>query len=120
MSEQIRSADLLVKSALSSPQTMDALREKPEETLKELAKEATSDLPRVLPPNGSTSNVLWLIIVGSFAIVMLGSAFTLVFSITTKAEANATYITNSETVVMLFTTAVAFLAGLLSPSPINK
>ena len=121
MSDQIRSADLLVKTALSDQKTMDALREHPEETLKELAREATGGLPRVLlEPDKPTNNLLWLLIVGAFALVMLWSAYILGSSVTIKLEAGATYVTKGETILTLFTTVVAFLAGLLSPSPIKK
>jgi hypothetical protein len=36
MAEQIRSASLLVRNALSNPRVMDDLKAKPEETLKKL------------------------------------------------------------------------------------
>ena len=54
MAEQIRSADLLVKTALASPEILDALKNKPEETLKSLGKDATLQLPRV--PSRAESN----------------------------------------------------------------
>jgi hypothetical protein len=121
MSEQIRSADFLVKSALSSPETIEALRTKPEETLRSLAKEATESLPQLLPePDKSTNNAIWLIIVCAFVVAMLGSVYVLGAGVTSKLEATAIYVTKGETILTIFTTAVAFLAGLLSPSPLKK
>lgn len=121
MTDQIRSADLLVKSALSSPETLDALKSRPEETLKSLAKEATQSLPHTLPePDGDTNNTIWLIVVISFSLVMLGAAFVLGAGVNTKLEAGASYVTKGETMLTVFTTVVAFLAGLLSPSPVKK
>lgn len=121
MAEQIRSADLLVKTALASPETLEALKNKPIETLKSLAQDATQSLPRALPPPDSlTNNFIWVIVVLAFAIVMLGSAYVLASTVTTKVEANVSYITKGETILTLFTTVVAFLAGLLSPSPLKR
>jgi hypothetical protein len=121
MAEQIRSADLLVKTALASPETLDALKAKPEETLKNLAMEATQSLPRVLPdPDPTTNNTIWLIVVIAFAAVMLWAAYVLGAGVGTKLEANATYVTKGETMLTVFTTVVAFLAGLLAPSPVKK
>lgn len=120
MSEQIRSADQLVKLAVANPTTLDALRANPAETLKELAKEATNDLPRVLAPSRITNNVIWLLIVGTFVLVALWSAYILGVNVKTPMTDGVNYMTKSETIIMLFTTAVAFLAGLLSPSPLNK
>lgn len=120
MSEQIRSADLLVKSALSNPQTLDALGSDPKDTLEKLAKEATDNLPRMLPnPTMTMTNIVWFIIVGSFALVMLWSAYILGSSATMASGKEAEYITKSETILTIFTTVVAFLAGLVSPSPVR-
>jgi hypothetical protein len=121
MVDQIRSADLLVKTALADPEILDALKTKPEETLKGLSREVTQSLPRVVPePTGLTSNAIWLIVVIAFAVVMLWTAYVLGAGVGTKLEAAATYVTKGETMLTVFTTVVAFLAGLLSPSPVKK
>lgn len=121
MTEPIRSADLLVRTALSRPDIMAAMKVNPEETLKSLGVEVTRSLPRVLSdPGPTTNNMIWLIIVGAFVAVMLFSAYILGTGVDTKLDANALYVTKGETVLTLFTTVVAFLAGLLSPSPVKK
>lgn len=121
MTEQIRSADLLVKTALASQEILEALKTKPEETLKNLGKNAVQQLPRVLPePDPMTNNAIWLIVIISFAAVMLWAAYVLGAGVTSKLEATATYVTKGETMLTVFTTVVAFLAGLLSPSPVKK
>jgi hypothetical protein len=117
MDQQIRSADLLVSRALASPEIMQALKTKPEETLKNLGKEAVLLLP---PPDKETNNTIWLIVVIAFALVMVGSAYVLGAGVTSKLDANAVYAAKSDTILTVFTTVVAFLAGLLSPSPIKK
>lgn len=120
MADQIRSADLLVRTALASPETLERLKQRPEETLRALAKDATEVLPRSLPnPSAGITSVIWLMIVAAFVAVMLFSAFTLGSNVATKLDPEATYVTNAETTLTLFTTVVAFLAGLLSPSPVK-
>lgn len=117
MNTQIRSADLMVKSVLSDPSKIEALRQDPEKAIKALAAEATRQLPE---PTQPTTDWLWTIIVCSFSLVMIGSAFVLASTLTIEAKAGVTYITRAETIVTLFTTTVAFLAGLLSPSPVKN
>ncbi len=121
MTEQLRSADLLVTKALASTEILDALKTKPEETLKSLAKETVQQMaPAILPPDSYTSNAIWLIVICSFALVMVGAAYVLGIGVTTKLETGSTYASKSDTILTVFTTVVAFLAGLLSPSPIKK
>jgi hypothetical protein len=118
--QQIRSADLLVKTALSDPKTVEALRANPEETLKALAVSATQNLPRVELPTARANDAIWIIIICAFALVMLGSAYVLGSTVTSELKTGATYVTKGETILTVFTTVVAFLAGLLSPSPLKQ
>lgn len=121
MKEQIRSADLLVTKALASPEILDALKTKPEETLKKLSGEVIKQLPPVLtPPDTRTNNAIWLIVVIAFALVMVGSAYVLGTGVTSKLETDVTYATKSDTILTVFMSVVAFLAGLLAPSPLKK
>jgi hypothetical protein len=116
MSNRMRSADWMVRAALDDPARLEALRRDPEAALKALAAEATRQLPE---PSAGMTDYLWLIVVASFALVMLGSAYVIGTTVTAEAKTGTTYITRSETLVTIFTTAVAFLAGLLSPSPVR-
>ena len=121
MAEQIRSAELLVTKALASPDILNRLKTNTEQTLKSLGEQVVQELPRTLPPpTGWVSSAIWLIIVVAFALVMVGAAYVLGAGVTSKLDAGATYATKSDTVITVFTTVVAFLAGLLSPSPIKK
>ena len=70
-------------------------------------------------PSGATRNAIWLIIVISFAIVLLGSAALLGAAVFWETKANATYFAKIETIVTVFTSVLAFLSGLLAPSPIK-
>ncbi len=123
MPEQIRSADLLVKTALASQETLNQMRTNPEETLKKLGKDVVEQLPRapqLTEPDPTTNSAIWLIVVISFALVMLWAAYILGSGVTSKLETNISYVTKGETMLTVFTTVVAFLAGLLSPSPVKK
>ncbi len=117
---QIRSADLLVKSALASPQTMADLKAQPEETLKRLGAQAVSDLPRVGAPTPKATDKIWLLIVGSFAVVMIGAAAVLGIGVFSQVIDSSKQITKSDTILTVFTTVVGFLAGLLAPSPMGS
>ena len=121
MSDQIRSADLLVKNALASPQTLSDLKTNTEQTLKTLGKDTVEMLPRAIePPDTLTTNAIWIIVVCSFAAVMLYAAYVLGSGVATPLVKDGIYVTRGETVLTLFTTVVAFLAGLLAPSPLKK
>jgi hypothetical protein len=121
MDKQIRSAEFLVTKALASPDILQGLKTKTEETLKNLGDEVVKELPRMLPPpDTKTNNAIWLIVVIAFALVMVGAAYVLFAGVTSKLEAGAAYATKSDTILTVFTTVVAFLAGLLSPSPVQR
>ena len=67
------------------------------------------------PPDGKTSDALWLIIIFSFAIVLVGTFLSLAIGVLVlgKSEANA----ELRILLTMFTGVVAFLAGLLTPGP---
>lgn len=117
MAERVRSADLLVNAALSSPAAIEGLKTNPAETLRRLASEATGSLP---PPSSKALNAIWLIVISSFAFVMVGSAFVLGLSVFYTTVDATKQLTKSDTILTVFTTVVGFLAGLLSPSPADK
>ena len=117
MAEQMRSATVLVEKALSSPQTIQDLQTDPVATLKKLEAQVVQGLP---PPNDETAGRLWLIVVVSFALVLVFCAWVLGTGVTAKLEANATYAVKGDTILTVFTTVVGFLAGLLAPSPVSK
>ena len=121
MSDQIRSADLALKNALASPQIMSDLKTNTEQTLKTLVKDTVEMLPRAIDdPNPLTTNTIWIIGVCSFSVVRLYSAYVLGSGVATPLVKEGIYVTRGETVLTLFTTVVAFLAGLLAPSPLKK
>jgi hypothetical protein len=115
VSDAIRSADLLVKTALSSPQTLEDLKEHPEQTLTALGAQVIRQLPLPTPP---TTDSIWKVIVYSLAFVLILSS--IVLGIGTFVLKPTTPAVNGDTILTLFTTVVGYLAGLLSPSPIGK
>jgi hypothetical protein len=72
------------------------------------------------PPSDGTRDWIWVIIVGAFALVLLGSAAVLGWAVFAETKANVTYFAKIETVVTVFTSVLAFLSGLLAPSPVKK
>jgi len=113
MAEQIRSADLMVTTALADPQILNDLKSNTEDTLKKLSADAIR-----LVPDKKTTNWIWIIVVISFALVMVYSAWILGSGVTKELIANP--ITKSDTILTVFMTVVGFLAGLLSPSPVSS
>ena len=78
---------------------------------------ATALGTRVPEPDQSTSNLVWLIIIGSFASVMVGSVLVLSLGLFFTSVKEGT---KPETILTIFTTTTAFLAGLFAPSPVAK
>ncbi len=62
MESQIRSAELLVKNALSDPAVLKKIQDDPEATLKALEKETVQQLPRLSLPDDITTNRIWIVI----------------------------------------------------------
>ena len=70
-------------------------------------------------PGNATRDSIWLIIVWAFVLVLGGSAIVLGLAVFWETKANATYFAKIETIVTVFTSVLAFLSGLLAPSPIK-
>ncbi len=121
MSEQMRSAELLVQNALKNESTIELLKANPEQTLKTLLAEVQLQTTRALPnPTPPTTNAIWLTIVISCALVMLFSAYAIVAGMNVELKTGVTYMIKGENALTLFSTTIAFLAGLLAPSPVKK
>ena len=100
---------------------MSDLKTNTEQTLKTLVKDKVEMLPRAIgDPNPLTTNTIWIVVVCSFSVVMLYSAYVLGSGVATALVKDGIYVTRGETVLTLFTTVVAFVAGLLAPTPLKK
>ena len=117
MTDQIRSATALVDNLLSDPAAIQRLQADPEGTLRKAEAQITQQLP---PPTNKVADVIWLIIVISFALALVYSVWVLGSGVTTELKDKAAYATKSDTMLTVVTTIVGFLAGLLAPSPVNK
>jgi uncharacterized membrane protein YozB (DUF420 family) len=69
-------------------------------------------------PGQKASDNLWLIVVSSFAIVLVGAFLSLAIGVLVlkKSAADA----ELQILLTVFTSAVAFLAGLLTPGPAHS
>ena len=61
-------------------------------------------------PNAPTVNYLWIVIVTAFVLALLVAVSILAYNAATQKP-------TAEVLITIFTTAVGFLAGLLTPSP---
>lgn len=71
-------------------------------------------------PDNLTTIPIWLTVVGAFALVIVGAIIAQCIGMSLKPEANTTCTTKSDAILTVFTPEAAFLAGLLSPSPIKN
>jgi hypothetical protein len=103
----------------------ETLRAMPPNARKEAILQGAQSLPPedraaiaevLVPPRSKANDTLWLIIVVAFAIVLVGSFVAIALS----AFIPPVGATAVQTILTLFTTAGALLAGLLAPSPIQK
>jgi uncharacterized membrane protein YozB (DUF420 family) len=81
-------------------------------------KQATIDQAGIRSPGQKASDTLWLIVVLSFAIVLVGAFLCLAIGVLVfkKSAADA----ELQILLTVFTSAVAFLAGLLTPGPAHS
>ncbi len=86
------------------------------EFMRNLDPAAKSEVAResgaVPPPGQRAANAIWMIIVITFALVLIGSAASLFFGVLVSSKT-----TELQILLTIFTAVVGFLAGLLSPSP---
>lgn len=83
----------------------------------ELADALRSALP---PPSDRVRDSIWRLVVVGIVIVMVFSAIVLGVGVFIKVGDPTKQITKVENMLTVFTTTVAFLAGLLSPSPVGN
>lgn len=99
------------EQALAIKQAVDAL---PEAQKQAVAQALGIRIP---DPDQTTSNKVWLIIIWAFASVMVGAVIVLSIGVFNAPAAGGT---KPDTMLTVFTTVTAFLAGLFAPSPVSK
>lgn len=101
---------------------------KPEHEQRQAVRKAFDSLPQeqkdvisqalaIQKPDKETSNTIWLIVISCFGIVMVLSVLVLSLSV---FKSPATDGAKPETILTVFMTVTAFLAGLFAPSPVPK
>lgn len=63
------------------------------------------------PPDGLFTNWIWMIIAITFAVILMGASVSLALAVFAYGKLSA------DLLLTIFTTASAFLIGLLAPSP---
>ena len=71
--------------------------------------------PQLGRPSVRVSDRIWLIAVGAFAAVLVGSFLTLAISMFVRVQDA----TSAQVMLTVFTAVLGFLAGLFTPSPIG-
>ncbi len=112
-------------TSLDEAQTVEDIRDLDTSVKKEVAIEALSNLGTregidavrqagLAPPGQGTSNIVWIMVVAAFCIVLIGGGYTLMrIALGQLAEGF-----DPQLMLVVFTTAVGFLGGVLSnPHP---
>ena len=106
---------------LSTTEKVTALRSAVSELSENEKVAVAKGLRPVLPlPSDPMKDRIWLIIVGSFAFVMVGAAVVLGVGVFVGPTDATKQLTRADTILTVFMTVVGFLAGLLSPSPLGN
>lgn len=108
MSKVPRSADLLVNLVLSRPGEIEKLKENPEKTLRDLARETTMEL---IPPVLKREVGIYYVVVGALGIVAVSTVIGAIFLTSTAT------VKIPDVITALGSAAIGALAGLLAPSP---
>lgn len=95
---------------------VQAVRDLPLEEQAATIRAARIAAPGFKEPSDVVRDQLWLIVIVAFAIVLVGSFFTLAISVFVAPSAGGT---SGQVILTLFTTVVGFLAGLFTPSPVS-
>lgn len=115
---EVFAAEMLEISGKPAGQQAQAIKKaiikQPKEIQEVISQAIESTVP---PPDAKTSNTIWLIVIWCFGIVMVLSAIVLSVSVFNSPEEGGT---KSETILTVFMTVTAFLAGLFAPSPVPK
>lgn len=79
--------------------------------MQSLPAQAQRDIAWQFKPGPQVTDMVWIVIVISFAIILVGAFIALVIAVFVYGKLSG------DLLLTVFTTAAAFLAGLLAPSP---
>jgi|GEM_PF-1408014 len=91
----------------------NATKDLPESDKQKIAEEVSGRT--LAQPSQGVRDKLWLVVVVTFSLVLVGSFITLAIGVFVPASGKVT----PELVLTMFTSVVGFLAGLFVPSPVN-
>ena len=86
----------------------------PDDQRRAFAESMAASIP---PPGPTTTNRIWLIIIIAFVAVLGMAVLTLCVTVFLPPQQGAT---KPDTILTIFTTTTAFLAGLFAPSPVGS
>lgn len=113
MTEKLRSVDLMVKTALASPEIIDELKADPVATLKRLQAQTLSAMP---PRALESDKIIYRIVVGALSLTVL---IVVIGVIILKFSTSGTFAV-PDILTALGSAAIGALAGLLAPSPVGR
>jgi hypothetical protein len=80
-------------------------------------REVAASMKAVLaPPDGRTNDWIWILIVGAFVLVFVGTAGAMIYCQVVLVDKETAF----DKLLIIFTSVVGFLVGLLSPSPVKR
>ena len=81
---------------------------------------STVRLPAGAQPSQAVVDNVWRIIVGVFAAVFVVATLGVIFTVVTSFWIKPQGTINTDILITIFSTAVGFLAGVLTPSPVGS
>ncbi len=119
MSQQQQRTD-----ALKSLQALANDKEGLKTTLVDFASQLNKDERKQLAkaigdPSEKTRDWLWLIVVVTCAVILVGAAAVLAVAVFWTQDSSKTYLAKTDVILTVFTTIFGFLAGVFVPSPVS-
>jgi hypothetical protein len=108
MSETLAPDRREIPEFISTPKTLNVNEQMPEVDQREIAE-------HIPVPGQKTSDTLWLIVIITLALILLGSFLTLAVSVFVSLPTSD----GRQIIVTIFTTITSFLAGLFVTSPLQ-
>lgn len=108
-----RSADIMAEK-LQDPNVRERIQSHPEKEISKLAQESKNDADKLHTPTDKANDRLWLIIVSTFAIVLLAASVGLIYGSVQDGVR-----VQEGPILAMFTSVVGFLAGLITPGPMK-
>ena len=113
MTEELRSVDLMVRTALASPEILNEIKIDPVDTLKRLQAETIKSMP---PRVMEHDPLIYRMVVGALALTVL----IVVVGVIILKYSTGEKFSVPDILTALGSAAIGALAGLLAPSPVAR